>query len=159
MGADQTTFVHATPVQGAPVVYAEAGQGAAAFQRACKVERPLPETVARLKAAIEVAGLWVLHEIDPQMLLRRGGFAIGPARQILFFHPRFVASLLAADPAALVEAPLKLVLLETAEGSTSLRWTDPAAAFARYGHPALAALGRDLAATCDAIVATACRAD
>jgi hypothetical protein len=44
--------------------------------------------------------MWVLHEINPQMLLARGGVEIGAARQILFFHPAIMARLLAADSSA-----------------------------------------------------------
>jgi len=93
--------------------------------------------VARLHLAIEAADFWVLHETDPQALLLRGGCAIGPARQILFFHPRFMVRLLAADPAALLEAPLKFGVIELSAGNVMLRWADPAAAFARYGNRAL----------------------
>jgi uncharacterized protein (DUF302 family) len=108
-----------------------------------------------LRAAIVAADLWVLHEIDPQTLLSRGGFSILPARQVLFFHPRYVARMLSADPAALLEAPLKIALLEMPQGGSRLHWLDPAAAFSRYGNPALTELGKELAALCEKIVAAA----
>lgn len=131
--------------------YGEVGRTAEGFQRSRVCALQVADVVARLKASIEAADLWVLHEIDPQVLLRRDGYAIAPARQILFFHPRLVVRLLAADPSALLEAPLKFAVLERAGGEALVRWLDPAAAFERYGHPALADLGRELAATCEAI--------
>lgn len=126
--------------------------GMHSFQRERIVRMPLADLVADLRTEIELADLWVLNEIDPQMLLARGGFAIRPARQLLFFHPRYVARLLAADPAALVEAPLKFVLASLPDGTVALRWNDPAMAFGRYGDPRLIELGADLAASCDRIV-------
>jgi len=151
---EDTPAISAEPTT---VAYADLGEAVKRFQQSRTMTLALPDVVARLRAAIEAAGLWVLHEIDPQALLRRGGYAIGPARQILFFHPRFVARLLAADPAALLEAPLKLAILELPGGTVSVRWIDPAAAFARYGSAELADLGTELAELCDNIVATSLR--
>jgi hypothetical protein len=55
------------------VAYAEPVDASAAFQRPRICALPLADVVARLRQAIEAADLWVLHEIDPQMLLRQGG--------------------------------------------------------------------------------------
>jgi uncharacterized protein (DUF302 family) len=107
--------------------------------------------VTALKAAIESADLWLLHEIDPQALLRRGGIAIGPARQLLFFHPRYMKRLLDAEPAAILEAPLKFALLTDAAGVV-VRWYDPVRTFRRYGNVALDALAAELSALCSRII-------
>jgi uncharacterized protein (DUF302 family) len=114
-------------------------------------ELPFATTVERLRAAIEANGLWVLHEIDPQAIVARAGHQIGLTRQILFFHPDFMVRLLAADPAALLEAPLKFAVMEL-DGAVSVRWLDPAIGFARYGNAALAEVGRELAVVCERIV-------
>jgi uncharacterized protein (DUF302 family) len=137
------------------VDYALPGSVVAAFQRSHASQLRLDPTVARLRAAIESAGLWVLHEIDPQALLRRGGYAIHPARQVLFFHPRYLAGMLAADPTSLLEAPLKIAVIESSDGGVALRWADPVLAFSRYRNAALASLGQELAMTCEMIVAAA----
>ena len=97
--------------------------------------------VERVKSEIATAGLWVIAEIDPQMLLRRGGFAIPRTRQILFFHPRYMSRLLTADASAIVEAPLKFVVTERGAGAV-LRWPEPIASF--RPHPRLAALAEEL---------------
>jgi uncharacterized protein (DUF302 family) len=136
-----------------PVAFSESGTAAGSFQHARSTTLPVEQVVTRLKQAIVAADLWVLHEINPQMLLHRGGYAIGPARQILFFHPRLMSRLLAADSAALLEAPLKFAVIGFGEGRTELRWPDPRQAFARYSSPALAALGEELASLCEGIVA------
>jgi uncharacterized protein (DUF302 family) len=136
-----------------PVAFSEPGSMAVSFQHVRVGTLPVEEVVTRLKERIIAADLWMLHEINPQMLLHRGGYDIGPARQILFFHPRLMSSLLAADSAALLEAPLKFAVIGFPEGRTELRWLDPARAFARYGSPPLTALGEQLAAICEGIVA------
>jgi uncharacterized protein (DUF302 family) len=113
---------------------------------------PFEETIGRLKRAIANADLWLIHEIDPQMLLRKAGHEIHATRQLLFFHPRFMVRLLRGDPSALIEAPLKLVVMEMPTGSVTVRSTDPTAAFARYA--GLEELGRELSAVCLALTAT-----
>ena len=142
----------AQPDKQAAIVYAAPGATAGLFQKTVHCAQGVARVVPSLKASIEQAGLWVLHEIDPQMLSRRGGYSIGPARQILFFHPRFVVRMLQADPASLLEAPLKLAVIEQPDGSSDLRWQDPAVAFERYGNPILATIGRELGAVCDQVV-------
>jgi len=114
-------------------------------------ELPFATTVERLRAAVEAHGLWVLHEINPQAIVARAGHEIGLTRQILFFHPDFMVRLVAADPAALLEAPLKFAVMEL-DGAVSVRWLDPAMGFARYGNAALAEVGRELEILCERIV-------
>ena len=128
------------------------GEAVAAFQRARSTTLPFETVLTQLRQAIEAAGLWVLHEIDPQKVLQRGGHDIGPARQVLLFHPDLMVRLLQANPAALLEAPLKLAVMQQPDSTVTIRWHDPAAAFGRYGHPALTELGQELAARCEQIV-------
>ncbi len=139
-------------VASSSVAYAAPGSAGASFQRSRMTAAPFTEVLAWLREGIEAADLWVLHEIDPQALLHRGGYAIGATRQILFFHPRLLARVLAADPTALLEAPLKLAVLELPDGTVLVSWPDPEVAFARYRSPALADLGRELASICEEIV-------
>jgi uncharacterized protein (DUF302 family) len=129
------------------------GAAVAAFQHAQTTALPFEAALTRLRQAIEAAGLWVLHEIDPQAVLQRGGYDIGPARQILFFHPDLMTSLLQANPAAMLEAPLKFAVMQQPDGHTTIRWHDPAPAFGRYGNPVLTGMGQDLASRCTQIFA------
>ena len=113
---------------------------------------PFDESVARLKTAIERADLWLIHEIDPQLLLRRGGFAIARARQLFFFHPRLMVRLLAADPGGLPEVPLKLVVTEDADGSCFVTSVLPSFSFAPY--PRLADLSAELSTLCTSLISS-----
>lgn len=90
------------------------------------------ETLERLKAKIAELELWVIHEINPQMLAERGGLRIRSARQLLFFHPRLLKQLLAVDPRALPEIPLKIVAIENADGAVVLRGPDTLEALSHY---------------------------
>lgn len=136
-----------------PVAFTACSLAAASFQRSVTTSLTVEDVVVRLKQGIVAADLWVLHEINPQMLLNRGGYAIGPARQVLFFHPQLMSRLLAADTAALLEAPLKFAVIGFPDGKTELRWIDPRQAFARYGSPDLTGLGNELAGICKDIAA------
>ncbi|GAA0707640.1 DUF302 domain-containing protein [Dokdonella soli] len=113
------------------------------FQREAVSALSFDDTLAQLKQRLAAEDLWLIHEIDPQKLLQRAGHEMGPARQLLFFHPRYMLRLLATDPAALIEAPLKLALLESPDGTVRLRWFDPLASLDRYGHPDLRTLARE----------------
>jgi uncharacterized protein (DUF302 family) len=135
-----------------PVSYARLAAVSHAFQRWRICPFPVEEVMGRLRAAIEAAGFWNLHVIDSQALLSQEGYAISPARQLLFFDPRHVAHILTADPAALLEVPLKFIVLELPEGGVTVRWADPLASFARYRNLELEELGRELSEACDGIV-------
>jgi uncharacterized protein (DUF302 family) len=128
------------------------GEAVAAFQHSRIVTLPFEEVLTRLRQAIQAARLWVLHEIDPQKVLQNGGYEISPARQILFFHPDLMVRLLQSNPAALLEAPMKLAVMQQPDRSVAVRWKDPTAAFSRYGNPILTDIGQDLASRCGQIV-------
>jgi uncharacterized protein (DUF302 family) len=137
------------------ILYADPGAAAVAFQRSLSCTLTVSDAVALLHDAIEAADLWVLHDIDPQALLKRGGYSIAASRQLLFFHPRFVARLLAADPAALLETPFRFAALSLPGRVTMVSWIDPALMFARYRNAILADLGQELSVLCDEIVMAA----
>ena len=128
---------------------------AAPFQLSVLVRHPFDEVLASLREAIDAAGMKVLHEIDPQGALRGAGQEIPAARLLFFFHPRLLARLLELDQSAIVEAPLTLAVMELPDGPVSIRITDPAVAFGRYGNPALASFGEELSAACRTITAAA----
>jgi uncharacterized protein (DUF302 family) len=134
-----------------PIAFAASSSHAQGFQRAISLESSVDDVARRLKQCIEAEDLWVLHEVNPQMLLERGGYAIAPVRQILFFHPRLMVRILAADRAALLEAPLKFAILGLAERQSELRWIDPRLSFDRYQSTQLAELGGELFELCERI--------
>lgn len=114
------------------------------------------ETLERLRHVFNQRDLWLIHEIDPQMLLARDGRGIGKARQLLFFHPRYAVRLLEANPAALIEIPMKIAVLELPDGRVLVRQSDIETDLRRYaGMETLAselgALMRDVMASLHAV--------
>ncbi|MGY3406195.1 hypothetical protein ACVWZV_002308 [Bradyrhizobium sp. GM5.1] len=70
-----------------PVAFSGCGSAASSFQRSVTSSLTVEEVVTRLKQGIIAADLWILHEIDPQMLLSRGGFAHRPRASGPVFPP------------------------------------------------------------------------
>lgn len=126
-----------------------AAASAPAFQHVVTSRFDFETTLERLKQKLAELDLWLIHEINPQMLLERGGFRIGPARQLLFFHARYVVTLLNTDPAALSDIPLKLIVLQAPDGPVSVRHADLHSLLGRYARldelsDELAKLSREL---------------
>lgn len=90
------------------------------------------ETIARLKHAIAAHELLLISEIDPQKILMSAGMRLRPARQLLIFHPRYMKRLLETDARAVPEVPMKIVVLEAADGTVVLRGSQFAQSFAHY---------------------------
>ena len=124
-----------------PIQYAEP-TGATPQQRVGHSILPFEETLVRLKEAIQAEGFLLLHEIDTQMILGRGGYAIPSTRQLFFFHPRYMVRLLEANPSAVMEAPLRLLVMEMPDGTVVVRQPDAGTALASY--VGLASLGSEL---------------
>jgi uncharacterized protein (DUF302 family) len=76
--------------------------------------------------------LLLIDEIDPRKILMSAGLQLRPARQLLFFHPRYMKRLLQADARAIPEVPLKIVVLQAEDGAVILRGPDIMQSFARY---------------------------
>jgi uncharacterized protein (DUF302 family) len=139
-----------------PVIvdYRETGSHHEGFQNLRMTNLPFDLVVERLRAAIVAEGIIILAEIDSQAVLAEANYKIGPARQILFYHPRLMARLLAIDTAAYLEAPLKFAIIE-GDRQVSVRWHYPAPAYASYSSDLLADLGEELSQVCKLIAAKA----
>lgn len=88
-------------------------------------------TIEILRGAIVAADMMILHEIDTQAIVRRGGIEISGVRQLLYFHPRWMKIVVETAPDAVIEAPLKFVIRETASG-TKCNYHWPSQTFGRY---------------------------
>jgi uncharacterized protein (DUF302 family) len=123
---------------------------APASQRVLWSSLPFEATLARLRDGLQAADLWLIQEIDPQKLAARDGWAILPTRQLLFFHPRYLTRLLEADPNAIMEVPLKVVVMQLPEGQVIVRHPDLESVFSSY--PKLRSLGAELAGLVSSLV-------
>jgi uncharacterized protein (DUF302 family) len=152
MSEDQPGGASATVTSATTVTFGKPGAETASFQSSHLSTRSFEEVLTSLRKEIEGAGLRVLNEIDPQKAVQGIGRSMGGLRLIFFFHPNLVVRVLETDWAAMVEAPLKLVVTELPEGTVSIRMADPIASFGRYGNSALASFGKELAETCQRII-------
>ena len=129
---------------------------------------PFDAAVALLEERIGEQELIPLATIDTSGVFARAGLGIPPFRQVMAFHTRFMRPILERDPAAAVEAPLKVVVRqvvgddevagvseaagggEAAGPVTELRTPDPAVTFAAY--PTLADVGAALHEVVEALL-------
>jgi uncharacterized protein (DUF302 family) len=105
---------------------------------------PFDQALALLTDRIAAQRLVLLATIDTTAVLAAAGLDVPPVRQVLTFHPRYMRTILEHDPAAAVEAPIKVTMAASAPDgrSTTLRCADPGVTFAPY--PTLANLRAEL---------------
>ena len=96
---------------------------------------PLPfgQAYDTLKQRITDHGFLLLHEIDTQAIVAKHGITIPPLRQLLFFEPKYIAQIMAYDPLAINDIPLKLVLHQLDETTTQLSFKNPVHSLQDYG--------------------------
>ncbi|NLR57351.1 DUF302 domain-containing protein [Chitinophaga polysaccharea] len=106
------------------------------------IDEPFEQVLTAARKAIVNNGFLLLQEINPQAILASHQIVIGPIRQLLFFHPAYMQQLLQADPDAVIEVPLKLVLREVDGHTTAATYSDPVRQLQDYS--GLEALGSEL---------------
>ena len=108
------------------------------------------ETLSRIRRAIEAENLMVVHEINPQQMLRMVGVRTGGMRQVLFFHPRYMKQIMETNRNAGIEPPLKVLVMESPNG-VMVRYEDPVHQFQVYR--GLGALSEELRGIFERVVA------
>lgn len=96
------------------------------------------DTVARLKADIAAKGIRFFADIDQAQLGAGANIAIRPSRLILFGNPPLGVQFLSANRYSGLDWPVRMLVLEEADGSVTVAWTD----FRFIGHR-YALKGRD----------------
>ena len=94
---------------------------------------PFGQLYGALKKRIADHGFLLLHEIDTQAIVAKHGVCIAPLRQLLFFEPKYIAQIMANDPLAINDIPLKLVLQEIDAQTTQLSFKNPVGSLQDYG--------------------------
>jgi uncharacterized protein (DUF302 family) len=84
----------------------------------------IDETVTRLKADIEAKGIKFFFEIDQSQLGAGSNIAIRPSKLILFGNPPLGVQFLSSNPYSGLDWPVRMLILEEADGSVSVAWTD-----------------------------------
>ncbi|MGN7516034.1 MAG: DUF302 domain-containing protein [Allomuricauda sp.] len=94
---------------------------------------PFGQLYGALKKRIVEHGFLLLHEIDTQAIVAQQGITIPPLTQLLFFEPKYIAQIMANDPLAINDIPLKLVLHQLDETTTQLSFKNPVGSLQDYG--------------------------
>lgn len=110
--------VNASPAE--PLLPTMTAQGVVRVKSLYEVD----ETVARLKADIAAKGITVFTEIDQSKLSADTKTPIRPSTLILFGNPPLGVQFLASNPYAGLDWPVRMLVLEEADGSVSIVWTD-----------------------------------
>jgi uncharacterized protein (DUF302 family) len=92
----------------------------------------LDETVERLKADIAAKGIKFFTEIDQSRLGAGANITIRPSKLILFGNPPLGVQFLSSNPYAGLDWPVRMLILEEADGSISVAWTDFSTIARRY---------------------------
>ncbi len=108
-GAPPTTLTPTAPAQGVVRV---------------KSVYSLDETIERLKADIATKGIKFFAEIDQSQLGAGANINIRPSKLILFGNPPLGVQFLSSNPYSGLDWPVRMLILEEADGSVSVAWSD-----------------------------------
>ena len=95
------------------------------------VSGPFDKVVTNLKRAITGKKLVIVKEVPFQQMLAMVGLKTEKIKSFEIFHPRYGKVLYQTNPAAMKEAPLRIVVRE-AGSDVMLEYRKPSAIFASY---------------------------
>ncbi len=84
----------------------------------------VPETVKRLKAAVEAKGIRYFDAINHQSLAEGAKLKIDPSTLVLFGNPPLGVQFLQSNRYAGLDWPVRMLVTQEADGSVWLAWTD-----------------------------------
>jgi len=85
---------------------------------------PVDETVARIKQDIAAKGIVFFQEIDQAKLAANAGIAVRPSTLLIFGNPPLGAQFLTSNPYSGLDWPVRVLVLQEADGSVWVAWTD-----------------------------------
>lgn len=116
------------------------------------VRSPFQEVVTSLQRAVEDKKMALVCQADAQKGAAARGVTIRGNRVLMVFRNDFAVRLLAADPTAGFEAPIRIYVHENPDGTTTISYRTPSAVFAPYQHPEVRAVATALDPIVKAIV-------
>ena len=112
--------------------------------------KPFERFVGDLKSAITANKMGIVAEACADCGANSLGLTLRGNRVIMIFHPRFAVRMLEASVAAGIEAPLRLYVIESDDGTARLTFRLPSHVFGAYEVPELDVMAVEL----DAVVKT-----
>lgn len=124
------------------------GWGASEAGEEARVVRASPAPFAAvaeaLERAIEQSKLALVCHANAQRGAAARGVAIKGNQVMMVFRNDFAVRLLAADPAAGFEAPIRIYLYENRDGTATVSYIPPTTLFAPYRHAEVQAVAAEL---------------
>ncbi len=105
---------------------------------------PFARVAEALERAITDQRMALVCHANAQRGAAARGVTIKGSQVLMVFRNDFAVRLLAADPEAGFEAPLRIYLYENPDGSATISYVPPTVVFARYRHPEVQAVAREL---------------
>ena len=115
------------------------------YARPASLAEALEQAIAAQKMAL------VCHA-NAQRGAAARGVSIKGNQVLMVFRNDFAVRLLAAEPAAGFEAPIRIYVYENADGTATVSYLPPSIVFAPYQHPEVRAVARELDPIMKAIV-------
>ncbi len=94
---------------------------------------PLDETVVRLRQDIAAKGIMFFQEVDQAKLASAAGIALRPQTLLVFGNPPLGAQFLTSNPYSGLDWPVRVLVVQEADGSVWVAWTDFAWIARRHG--------------------------
>jgi uncharacterized protein (DUF302 family) len=113
---------------------------------------PFAQVAQAMEQSIAEYKMGLVCHANAQRAAAGRGVTIRGNQVMMVFRPDFAVRLLAADPKAGFEAPIRIYLYENADGTTTVAYRTPSAVFARYPHPEVRAVASELDPIFKAIV-------
>jgi len=94
---------------------------------------PVDETAARIRQDIAAKGITFFQEVDQAKLASGAGIALRPQKLLVFGNPPLGAQFLTSNPYSGLDWPVRVLVVEEADGSVWVAWTDFAWIARRHG--------------------------
>lgn len=118
---------------------------------------PFAVATENLVASIRAHQMGLVARANAQNGAASQGVTIPGNQVFMVFRPDFAVRMLAADPEAGFEAPIRIYVTENDDGSARISYIRPSDVFAGYDNQALAEMAKELDPIFDAIVRDAAR--
>lgn len=109
-----------------------------------KSTAPFGRVAEALERAVTDEKMALVCHANAQRGAAGRGVTIKGNQIVMVFRNDFAVRLLAADPAAGFEAPIRIYIYENPDGTATVSYIPPGAVFAPYRHPEVQAIAREL---------------
>jgi len=97
---------------------------------------PVNETMERLVAAVEKAGATVFARVDHAAGAMKIGGELAPNQMLVFGNPKIGTPIMQKNPAAGLDLPIRVVIFQDTDGTTTVAYHNPARIAEDYAVPA-----------------------